>query len=221
MELDISRSQIRYFRQRLLLWGAINYRNFPWRNLTNQWHSLVVELMLQRTKAEQVEPVFSEFVQKYPTPADYIANPSDVFEHLGLPQRNLLIKALAKRLVAEQIPHDRDKLLDLPGVGDYIASAFRTFHIGKYDRIIDSNVVRLYGRFFGFETNGETRRKKWFIELADKLTPKKKHREYNYALLDFTAKICTPNPQCNECVLQKKCKYAAKYRLLLQASPDK
>ena len=45
-------------------------------------------------------------------------------------------------------------LLKLPGVGEYIASAFRSFHFGKREFIIDSNVVRLYGRFYGWRNTG-------------------------------------------------------------------
>lgn len=207
MEILVSDLETMYLRKKLLAWGRNNFRDFPWRNLTNNWHSLVVEIMLQRTKADQVIPVFLEFTREYPKPEDYLANPTNIFEHLGLPRRNLHIKALAEQIVKGTIPVDKDILLNLPGVGDYIASAFRSLHIGKYDRIIDSNVVRLYGRYFGFETNGETRRKKWFVLLAEKLTPIRNHREYNYALLDFTREICTPNPRCHICPLLKKCNY--------------
>lgn len=208
MEIQINQSEIQYLQKKLLGWGRKNYREFPWRNLSNQWHALVVEIMLQRTKADQVEPVFREFVKQFPKPEDYLANPVNVFNHLGLPERNILLKALAQRIVDGSIPENREQLLTLPGVGDYIASAFRSFHIGITDTIIDSNVVRLYSRFFGFASDGETRRKKWFIHLAEKLTPVKRHRDYNYALLDFTRDICSRKPKCNICPLQEKCIYA-------------
>lgn len=207
MAIVIKDSELLYFRKRLMEWGRENFKDFPWRNLTNQWHSLVVEMMLQRTRAEQVEPIFLAFARAYPRPEDYLAHPIDIFAHLGLPQRNIWIKALAEQIVNTNIPSAREELLELPGVGDYIASAFRSFHINKYDRIVDSNVVRIYGRFFGFETDGETRRKRWFLDLAERLTPIKKHREYNYALLDFTREVCAPIPRCPECILQKRCAY--------------
>lgn len=91
----------------------------------------------------------------------------------------------------------------------YLASAFRSLHANQWDRIIDSNVVRFYGRFFGFETHGETRRKKWFIKLCEELTPLRKHQDYNYALLDFTRSICVSKPQCEICPLKRKCSFRA------------
>lgn len=205
---DISDSEIQYIRRKLLQWGRANFKDYPWRHLSNQWHSLVVEVMLQRTKAEQVEPIFLEFVERYPAPEDYLADTeSNVFAHLGLPQRREWLKALAQELSNNDIPTNRDDLLKLPGIGDYIASAFHSLHMNRHDRIIDSNVVRFYGRFFGFETHGETRRKRWFIQLAERLTPARVHRDYNYALLDFSMTICAPVPQCANCPLRRKCKF--------------
>lgn len=208
MEINPTNSEIAYLHRKLLQWGRENYQDFPWRSLNNRWYSLVAEIMLQRTRAEQVEPIFVEFTEKYPHPSDYLADTeSNVFEHLGLPQRRDWLKALADEIDKNGIAENRDEVLALPGVGDYIASAFRSLHLNIRDRIIDSNVVRFYGRFFGFKTDGETRRKKWFINLAEILTPARVHRDYNYALLDFTRKICKPSPDCSACPLRRKCHY--------------
>ncbi len=167
--------------------------------------------MLQRTKAEQVLPVYISFSEKYETPQDYLKDEkASIFKSLGLSWREKEFKKLARILSGREIPSDKKSLLDLPGVGEYIASAYRSLHLGIRDVIIDSNIVRLYGRFFGFETDGETRRKKWFIELADKLTPIENLKEYNYGLIDFTRKICKPKPLCNICNLREECYYHLK-----------
>jgi len=108
-------------------------------------------------------------------------------------------------VVNSSIPLEKKELLKLPGVGNYIAAAFRSLHMNIKDTIIDSNVVRLYGRFWGFETNPETRRKKWFIKLAENLIPAKRHKDYNYSLLDFTRAVCKLRPDCVNCPLQVKC----------------
>jgi len=63
------------------------------------------------------------------------------------------------------------------------------------------------GRYFSFKTDAETRRKKWFEQLAERLTPAIRFKEYNYALLDFSRTICRPKPKCKLCVLSGKCKY--------------
>lgn len=204
----VSNEEIRYLRLKLVKWGRNNFDNLPWRKSKNLWHCLVVEIMLQRTKAEQVVPVFLEFRNKCRTPASYLRRRKySVFKSLGLPQREKLLRKLARHLNDQSIPQEKEQLLALPGIGEYIASAYRSLHLMIKDTIIDSNVVRLYGRFFGFATDGETRRKKCFINLANRITPPKAFRDFNYALIDFTRKICRPKPLCNSCPILKDCEY--------------
>ncbi|WP_421085618.1 hypothetical protein ACN5XJ_26570 (plasmid) [Priestia sp. MF3] len=202
-----------FFREILLNWGKRNYVCFPWRNTSNKWHALAVEVMLQRTKAEQVLPVYELFTKKYATPDLYLQDKnSNIFMTLGLPEREKNLKKLAEIVANNTIPLEKKELLKLPGVGNYIAAAFRSLHMNIKDTIIDSNVVRLYGRFWGFETNAETRRKKWFIKLAESLIPIHRHKDYNYSLLDFTRAVCKPHPDCVNCPLKVKCNYYTKER---------
>ncbi|PWW32311.1 A/G-specific DNA-adenine glycosylase [Cytobacillus oceanisediminis] len=204
-----------YLVNTLLNWGEQNYDLFPWRFTTNKWHALVAEIMLQRTKAEQVVPVYCKFVSKYETPKQYLDDSkAQVFKSLGLIWREKYLKELANILTKEGLPAEKKALLSLPGVGQYIASAKRTFHLGIPDTIIDSNVVRLYGRYYGFKTNSETRRKRNFLLLAQTLTPERNHKNYNYALIDFTRKICKVNPLCKRCPLLHECEYGKLYKLL-------
>ncbi len=200
--------EIEIFRSEILKWGKENFREFPWRFTDNPWHALVAEIMLQRTKAEQVVPAFVEFCTKYPTPDEFCADEeSDVFGTLGLRWRDRYLKELARALRGRQIPQDKKELVSLPGIGAYIASAFRSMHLNLYDVIIDANIVRIYGRYFGFETDGETRRKKWFISLAEQVTPPQDHRQFNYGLLDFTREVCKVIPDCGNCPLNQRCLY--------------
>lgn len=202
---------IKYLQNHIILWGKDNYSNFPWRHTDNKWHALVAEIMLQRTKAEQVLPAYLSFCSEYKSPEEYLNNNYvNVFESLGLQQREKELKSLACILMKEDIPEEKALLVRLPGVGDYISAAYCSLHLGVRSSIIDSNVVRLYGRFFGFETDGETRRKKWFIELADVLTPQKGFKEFNYGLIDFTRLICKSKPNCDRCHIKMKCYNAEK-----------
>jgi A/G-specific adenine glycosylase len=130
-----------------------------------------------------------------------------MFSGLGLHWRVRLIRKLAQELATGGIPEDMEKLLDLPGIGPYGAAAFLSFHMGKRHAIIDSNVVRLYGRLFGIPRHAETRRNKQFIAFADQMTPRLLFREYNYALLDFTREICRVKPKCWVCPLTKDCAF--------------
>lgn len=197
-----------FLTETLLEWGKKNFSEFPWRYTSNHWHALAAELMLQRTNADQVEPVYNRFTNKYPSPNSFVKedNPG-IFNTLGLKWREKVLKSLAETLEDTDIPEDRKELQNLPGVGDYIASAYRSLHLNQFDFIIDSNIVRIYGRLIGFKTHAETRRKKWFIDLVKEITPCINHREYNYAIIDFTRKICKPTPLCSQCPLKNMCDF--------------
>jgi len=192
----------------MVAWGRRNYAKYPWRSTPNRWHALVAEIMLQRTRADQVVGPYQDFVRRYPDPGDFLVAPNTgVFDSLGLITREKRLGDLALALQGSDIPEGRASLLALPGVGSYIAAAFRSFHCGIRDVIIDSNVVRLYGRLFGFEYDGETRRKPWLRELADRITPARIYRDFNYAVIDFTRSICKPRPDCGHCMLNAQCAY--------------
>ncbi len=204
-------------RKILIKWGREHYKNFPWRSTDNKWHALLAEVLLQRTKVKAVVPVYCEIIKKYPAPAN-LANANlieieKVVYSLGLPARAQTIKNLATKvtILNEQIPSDLESLKKLPGIGSYIAAAWLSFHAKKREVIIDANVVRWICRLIDRQCDGETRRKKWLIDLADELTPDRQVKDYNYAVLDFTMEICIKNPLCEICPLgEKYCEYGRK-----------
>ena len=204
--MEISERKINFLRKKIIGWGKNNYEYFPWRNTDNHWHALAAEIMLQRTKADQVVPVFLDFSEKYKTPSEFLNDKSkNIFENLGLHWREDKLTDLAKALEGKPIPSEKKELIALPAIGEYISAAYRSFHLNLFDVIIDSNIVRVYGRFFGFETNNESRRKKEFKFLAVKCTPLRNQRSYNYGILDFSRKICKSDPNCVKCPIAKKC----------------
>ena len=204
-----STNVIELFRRKLLEWSTRNFAPFPWRLTHNSFHALIAEIMLQRTKAEQVERVYTEFVRRYRTPEDVLEDTEDhllsLLRPLGLHWRSVTILKLVAELHAGGIPNNLDDLLELPGVGPYAAAAFLSFHKGRRAVIVDSNVVRLYGRYFGFVTDPETRRFKQFLDLADRITPRRDFRKFNYALLDHTRMLCKHKPLCRSCPLNGNC----------------
>jgi A/G-specific adenine glycosylase len=212
------RDSIGFFRKTLRRWASKNFASFPWRRSRNRFHGLVAEVMLQRTRADQVVPIFEEFVRRYPTPLQASKAPARSFTSLlrplGLRWRakalHNLSHTLAKRSAG--VPSTLDELKRLPGVGDYASAAFSTFHLESSTTIIDSNIVRLYGRFFGFKTGPETRRNRAFRVLADEVQPMKNGRLFAYGLLDFTRSVCAPRPQCVICPLRNKCRYYLRTR---------
>ena len=113
----ISDKIIRFFRRAVTSWEKENGASFPWRNTSNRWHALVAEIMLQRTRAEQVVPVYVDFCNKYKTPTEYLSKKNhNIFSSLGLNWRNRTFSQLAQEL-ANEIPDDTLRLLELPGIG--------------------------------------------------------------------------------------------------------
>lgn len=208
---------IRKIRRILLEWGRANYRNFPWRSPDKPWHALIAEVLLQRTKVSSVVKVYECFVETFPEPVDLANAPVEDIERLvyplGLRWRAPLLKVLGQQLYESngRIPRTIEELTSLSGVGTYVASAWLSFHGGRRSTIIDANVVRWLCRLVDQPMDGETRRKKWLIELAELFTPTRNYKEYNYAVLDFTMQICTTRPLCTQCPIGAKyCKFGRK-----------
>ena len=205
----ILRSSIQDFQKKVINWEKESGISYPWRTTPNHWHALVAEIMLQRTRAEQMLTPYIEFTERFDTPEAFLQGSTDnIFDSLGLKWREQTLRELANSLAGRNIPDTRPELLKLPGVGDYVASAYLSAHVKKREFIIDSNVVRLYGRYWGFETNPETRRKKWLSELASELTPQKEFVEYNYVLIDFTKAVCKIRPKHHQCPVKNNCNFA-------------
>jgi A/G-specific adenine glycosylase len=203
---------------RLLEWFRRHGRSYPWRENTEPYRVLIAEIMLQRTRADQVLPVYRSFLEKFPDPTFLAeAKPEEieeVFAKLGLKWRAEKVKNLARVLVSEydgRIPDTRKGLLSLPGVGEYAADAVLCFAYGRNATVIDANVCRVIERLFGLKPIGEARRDLRFRRAAQRLVPKRKARELNWAIIDLAAIICTPkNPKCDKCPLEEVCLYKRK-----------
>src|SRR5262249_16213097 len=96
------RERIRKARGVLLNWGRRNVAHSPWRSETDSFHALIAEILLQRTRAEQVVPVFTAFKRRFPRPID-LATASEesilrVIASLGLRWRARYLRQLGKEL---------------------------------------------------------------------------------------------------------------------------
>lgn len=213
IDINGHRLPVHQFHAHLHAWGVEHQRMFPWRTTENPFHILVAELMLRRTQARQVIPVYNQFVARYPD-AQILAGapPEEVAQillPLGLAWRVPAFQQMAQVLVAEhhgQVPADYEMLLTLPGVGDYVASAVCSFAFGQAIPIIDTNTVRVAGRLFGIATHAESRRRRPIRQLLSALLDEHHPRAYNYHLLDLAALLCTPvDPRCHICPLVQEC----------------
>ncbi|MEM2878877.1 MAG: hypothetical protein QXH35_04545 [Nitrososphaerota archaeon] len=207
--------------RRLLDWFAKHGRDYPWRRTTEPYRILIAEMMLQRTKSDQVAGLYQQFIQKYPEPQALAhANVEEIEKFLlplGLRWRARKIRETGKTVMEMfngRIPEQEEKLLALPGVGEYAARAVLCFAYGKDVPLVDANVCRVLGRLLNMPPRGEARRDRKFIETAHRLhryVPAGRSREYNWAILDLAATVCTPRrPVCPECPLKDLCSYPNK-----------
>ena len=196
----------------------VNSRKFLWRRNPSPYKILIAELMLQRTQAEQVEPVYKRFLYQYPNIKSLSRAKLKSIEKytstLGLHWRaNNFINA-AKFIVKNLnglFPETRKELINIPGVGDYIGGAISAVCFNKADYVIDSNIARVINRYYNLQLTGELRRKKIIIEKAKKLFIVKDQKKFLFAILDFTALICKPlKPLCYQCPIKKSCMYKQK-----------
>lgn len=209
------------FRRDLIAWGNEHFRSFPWRFTRDPYHILLAEVMLHRTQAPQVVPIYERFFEKYPDlPSLSYATSEDlhyILYSLGLRWRVDLIIGMVKQIneqFAGQIPQEKVDLVSLPGISDYVAGAVRCFAWNMPDAIIDTNTVRIIGRLFGLPIKDSSRRNALFRRLISVLVDPHEPRPYNFALLDLGAEICTKaqRPLCERCPVQKYCVYGSKMK---------
>lgn len=203
----------KYIRRKLFLWYKENYRDFSWRHTKDPYKIMIAEFMLHRTRADQVVPVYQDFIKKYPDIASLAsANPAEVSKvtkNLGLHWRgkHFINSALSIRdNFRSRVPDSRDKLLAVPGIGDYVAGAILTVVFNKKEWVVDSNIARFLNRFYGLKLRGEIRRKRELIEISKRLYQTTRSGQLTFTLLDFTALVCKPaKPICNLCIFRAKC----------------
>ena len=114
---------------------------------------LVSEIMSHQTPVARVEPVWREWMSRWPTPADLAAeSPGEVVRawgRLGYPRRALRLLECARAVVDRYdgvVPDDVDALMSLPGVGHYTARAVAVFAFGQRHPVVDVNVRRVVAR---------------------------------------------------------------------------
>jgi len=213
-----SAEDIRLFRSKVIRWFNKNRRDYPWRETHDPFKVLIAEMMLRRTKADQVKQVYDRLFAEYPS-IEAMAKARDeeleqILYPLGLKWRNPAFGLAVQEIKGKyecRVPETREELTTLPGVGEYVAGAVLSVAYGKKEWIVDSNIVRLFRRYFGIKTSKEGRRDKHVVELAKTYVFVKDPRKANLALLDFAALMCLPrNPRCAQCPLSSTCHYKNK-----------
>jgi A/G-specific adenine glycosylase len=198
----------------LLHWYDAEQRDLPWRSTSDPYAILVSEIMLQQTQVDRVLPKYQQFLAAFPTLADLAAaRTADVISTwvpLGYNMRAVRLQSIARQVVAEfggRIPDTIEDLLKLKGVGRYTAGAIACFAYKKQVATVDTNIYRVLHRIFlGLEHPEAKLNHNQMLALAEQVLPDDKAYEWNQALMDLGATICTSNnPQCTCCPLQEAC----------------
>ena len=200
---------------RLAPWLAVHARDLPWRRAgTSPWGVLVSEFMLQQTPVARVAPVWTAWLERWPTPSAMAAAPvSDVLRawgRLGYPRRALRLHAAATAIAAghgDRVPADVDALLALPGVGAYTARAVAAFAHGQRCPVVDTNVRRVVARAVHGRADAGRASARDLPETEALLPPGDADAaRASAALMELGATVCVARtPRCADCPVLDLC----------------
>ncbi len=202
------------FARAILNWYMVNKRDLPWRNTNDPYSVWLSEIILQQTRIAQGLPYYLKFINKYPTINSLArANENDIlilWQGLGYYSRARNLLKTAKFIVDEcngKFPSTYTELIKLKGIGEYTASAISSICFNERRAVLDGNVYRVISRFYGIDVPVNNHfGKKFYMDYAQKLAPKKSCGDYNQGIMDFGSLICKPkSPLCHKCILEKEC----------------
>jgi len=218
--IRLETKKARWFRKKILLWFEKGGRHFPWRNKSASKYQLVIaEVLLQRTKAETVANIFSTFIKRFPSweilAATKKTELKTFLKPIGLcKQRSAKIKKLSTEMTKRngRFPKTRVEIEKLPGVGQYIANSILMFCHNQPQPLLDVNMARVLERFFGPRKLADIRYDPYLQQLARDVLPKRRFKEFNWAILDFASLVCkAKKPLCMKCCLNRQCRYYASF----------
>ena len=202
----------------LLQWFEDNQRSFPWRETCDPYKIMIAEKLLQQTAATHVVvTAYNEIIELYPD-IEALAS-ADIKElrriilPLGFLYRADELLRMAQEILASKsgrVPDALKELLSLPGIGDYAARAILSFAYEQDVPIVDTNVARWLHRVYNIDRSlpNNPARNRALIELAALLIPEGNSRDFNLAVLDLCASICTARrPDCAHCPVLRSCRY--------------
>jgi A/G-specific adenine glycosylase len=207
-------------RSRLLSWYDANARQLPWREASaTPWAVLVSEVMLQQTPVSRVLPVYAEWLQRWPTPADLASTSTGdavrAWGRLGYPRRALRLHAAATAIVERhggRVPDAYDELLALPGIGDYTAAAVASFAYRRRHVVLDTNVRRVLARVVSGVALPPTTLARAERDVAAGLLPDDgpTAAAWAVAVMELGALVCSAaSPRCTDCPVADLCAWRA------------
>ena len=209
----------RTIQSRLLAWAEIGLRDLPWRQDRTPYRVWVSEIMLQQTRVETVIPYFLRWMASFPTigalaEAD-LGEALKCWEGLGYYARCRNLHRAAQIVVQEyggNLPNSRKELLALPGIGSYTVGAILSLAFEQDAAVLDGNVRRVLSRLYAINDDPDNAKERQHLRqrlwgLAEALVPPGRAGQFNEALMDLGATVCTPRrPRCPTCPLNEVCR---------------
>lgn len=213
------KGSLRTFQQALLAWFDAEARDLPWRRTKDPYCVYLAEIMMQQTRVDQGTPYYERFLKRFPT-IEALAKADEEavlkqWEGLGYYTRARNLHRTARLVVEQyggQFPESPELLQLLPGIGKYTAGAVASIAFDKPAPVVDGNVKRVLARLNAITQAVDlpaTEEVLWAAATA--LLPAKKPGDFNQAMMELGARICTPkNPNCGECPVQRHCQAYAR-----------
>lgn len=191
----LSQKQIRLFQKDILEWYKKNKRDLPWRHSRDPYTILVSEIMLQQTQVRRVIPKFTEWMRLFPSVESLtkvsVGDILRVWSGLGYNRRALYLKRLAQEIVKNHngmFPQTKKELIELPGIGEYTASALLCFAYDQQVAVVDTNVRKvILTKLHSLKSKNKALKASEIQLIADQLLPKGKAYEWNQALMDYSS----------------------------------
>ena len=199
---------------KLLGWYRAYGRDLPWRRSKDPYAIWISEIMLQQTRVETVIPYYFRWMERFPEIRSLACATTDevlsLWEGLGYYRRAHNLRKAARMILEEfhaSIPNQIDDLKRLPGVGAYTAAAIAALAFNVDTLALDGNLRRVIARIIDLEVDPRRRQGDRHIrEWAAKVMPSGQAGDFNQALMDLGATVCTPRkPQCSVCPLKLDC----------------
>jgi A/G-specific adenine glycosylase len=203
------------FRKQLLAWFRQFQRDLPWRSTKDPYAIWISEIMLQQTRVAAVIPYYERFLARFPDVRALAEAPQEevlqLWSGLGYYTRARNLQKAAQQIVAQhggEFPREETAVLALPGIGPYTGAAILSIALGAKRAALDGNVARVLARLGAIRGDlRELRRWQSLQETAGELLDPKSPGDWNQAMMELGAMVCTPRaPQCLVCPVAKFCR---------------
>ncbi|MBD2741791.1 A/G-specific adenine glycosylase [Coleofasciculus sp. FACHB-1120] len=221
-EVSLPSSAILEFRRSLLAWYSQNGRDLPWRHHPDPYAIWVSEIMLQQTQVKTVIPYYQRWLAQFPTietlAAADLQQVLKTWQGLGYYARARNLHKASQEIIQRHngiFPTNLSDVLALAGIGRTTAGGILSAAFNQPVAILDGNVKRVLARLVALPVP-PTKATKPLWQLSESLLDPQQPRDFNQALMDLGATICTPhNPACNRCPWMFHCRA---YNLNIQST---